>query len=244
MSEALTQPNPKESLSEAEELAHIRAQLICGEYIAKLRLAAEEHSKFIPTYVEEALYRAHYETIIHEAPEGQVDYHLISQGITVVPLESLRIKFAETKENIPLLTAREVQVLRMSSMGCDRREIATVNTVSIGSIDKFRNQIKEKFNAVTTAHTIRRGFELGILNTSIIDQVRYRNLSLSDRELEVLELVSCGKTEKAIAEQLYWSRDTIWNTAKSILTQLGARNMAHATGIGIRAGLIKLEDEG
>lgn len=51
---------------------------------------------------------------------------------------------------------------------------------------------------------------------------------LTEREVEVLKLVSEGKTTKQIAEQLYLSPGTVRNYISAILDKLGVRNRIEA----------------
>jgi len=61
---------------------------------------------------------------------------------------------------------------------------------------------------------------------------------LGPRELEVLGLVAAGLPNKAIAERLYISVNTVRNHVKSILQKLAAHSKLQAVGIAVREGLI------
>lgn len=63
---------------------------------------------------------------------------------------------------------------------------------------------------------------------------------LTDRELEVLQLVAQGLANKQIAEELYISEHTVKFHISSIYGKLGASNRAEAVTLGIRQGLITL----
>lgn len=54
------------------------------------------------------------------------------------------------------------------------------------------------------------------------------NTPLTDREIQVLALISCGWQHKEVAQQLGISLQTVKNHAAAIMTKLGARNMTHA----------------
>jgi DNA-binding CsgD family transcriptional regulator/tetratricopeptide (TPR) repeat protein len=66
--------------------------------------------------------------------------------------------------------------------------------------------------------------------------VRHRS-GLSDRELEVLKLVSAGFTNPQIATSLYISRKTAEHHVSSILMKLGASTRSEAAAAAIRLGL-------
>ena len=62
--------------------------------------------------------------------------------------------------------------------------------------------------------------------------------TLSPRELEVLALVGEGLTSKAIGERLFVTEETVKSHVANVLTNLGARNRAHAVAIALRSGLL------
>lgn len=63
---------------------------------------------------------------------------------------------------------------------------------------------------------------------------------LTAREIEVLELVAEGCSNKAIAERLRISDQTVKFHLASIIGKLGASNRTEAVRLGVRGGLITL----
>jgi DNA-binding NarL/FixJ family response regulator len=61
---------------------------------------------------------------------------------------------------------------------------------------------------------------------------------LSPRELEVLELLATGATNKTIAAQLYLSVNTIRNHVQQVLVKLGAHSKLEAVATAVREGII------
>jgi DNA-binding NarL/FixJ family response regulator len=61
---------------------------------------------------------------------------------------------------------------------------------------------------------------------------------LSERELEVLELLARGKQNSEIARALYLSPHTVRNHISNILAKLRISNRSEATAYAIRAGLV------
>jgi DNA-binding NarL/FixJ family response regulator len=64
---------------------------------------------------------------------------------------------------------------------------------------------------------------------------------LTSREREVLQLLSEGKTSKAIAAQLHISAKTVESHRRQITDKLGLRSVAELTKYAIREGLTSLE---
>ena len=63
---------------------------------------------------------------------------------------------------------------------------------------------------------------------------------LSVREIQVLQCVAQGKSNKQIASQLRITEDTIKGHLRSIMEKLAATNRTHAVAIGIQRGFIEL----
>ncbi|MEO0296917.1 MAG: response regulator transcription factor [candidate division WOR-3 bacterium] len=69
---------------------------------------------------------------------------------------------------------------------------------------------------------------------------KYQNFNLSEKEIEILNLVAEGLTNKEIAKKLGTSEKRIKNTISTIIYKLGAKNRANLVAIGIKYGLIKI----
>jgi len=61
---------------------------------------------------------------------------------------------------------------------------------------------------------------------------------LTERERDVLRLVTDGLMDKQVAERLHVSENTVKNHMKNIRRKLGAANRAQASCIGLRMGLL------
>ena len=64
--------------------------------------------------------------------------------------------------------------------------------------------------------------------------------SLTPREVEVLELLAEGRSNKSIAERLGISDQTVKFHVASILSKLGASNRTEAVRLAVRRGVIAL----
>jgi DNA-binding NarL/FixJ family response regulator len=81
-----------------------------------------------------------------------------------------------------------------------------------------------------------------VLTRINLQEQRSGAISLTPRELEVLEWMATPNTYKQIAAQLCVSEETIRSHAKNILEKLKEPNRAQAVLTAIRLGLIKLAD--
>jgi len=63
---------------------------------------------------------------------------------------------------------------------------------------------------------------------------------ITNREHEVLQMLSYGHTSSEIANQLYLSHHTIVDHRKAIMSKLSARNAAEMIRKGFEKGLLSL----
>jgi DNA-binding NarL/FixJ family response regulator len=64
--------------------------------------------------------------------------------------------------------------------------------------------------------------------------------SLTDRELQVLQLIRDGNRNKQIADRLSIAETTVNFHIKNLVAKLGANDRAHAVAIAIRRGLLEV----
>jgi DNA-binding NarL/FixJ family response regulator len=60
---------------------------------------------------------------------------------------------------------------------------------------------------------------------------------MTRREVEVLSLIALGKSNRAVADTLFISLNTVANHVRSILSKTGAANRTEAAAYAIRHGL-------
>jgi two-component system, NarL family, response regulator LiaR len=70
------------------------------------------------------------------------------------------------------------------------------------------------------------------------DAARVSELGLTPRELEILELIAEGLSNREIAEKLFVSENTVKTHSSRVLAKLGARRRTQAVQIGKAARLI------
>jgi DNA-binding NarL/FixJ family response regulator len=60
----------------------------------------------------------------------------------------------------------------------------------------------------------------------------------TQREIEVLQLISDGLVNREIGTRLFLSEETVKSHVRHLLAKLQARSRAHAVAVGFRRGLI------
>lgn len=69
------------------------------------------------------------------------------------------------------------------------------------------------------------------------DKVRAES-GLTDQEIQVLQMIAAGATNKEIAEKLYWSEVTVKRKVQDILEKMGVANRAQAVAEAGKRGLL------
>lgn len=85
------------------------------------------------------------------------------------------------------------------------------------------------------------------ISTRILDTANYwiekknptaLNLILTDREMEVLELIAEGKTNMEMSEELFLSKRTVEGHRQNLLEKTKSRNSAQLVSFAVRNGII------
>jgi DNA-binding CsgD family transcriptional regulator len=71
-----------------------------------------------------------------------------------------------------------------------------------------------------------------------VNQIRLRELGITPRELEILELIARGLSNREIAEKLFVSENTVKTHSSRLFDKLSARRRTQAVQLGKEFGLI------
>jgi DNA-binding CsgD family transcriptional regulator len=72
----------------------------------------------------------------------------------------------------------------------------------------------------------------------ILNEARQEQLGVTPRELEILQLIADGLSNREIAEKLFVSENTVKTHSSRLFDKLGARRRTQAVQLGKEAGLI------
>jgi NarL family two-component system response regulator LiaR len=71
-----------------------------------------------------------------------------------------------------------------------------------------------------------------------LDEGRLRELGVTRRELEILELIASGMSNREIGEKLFVSENTVKTHSSRLFDKLGAKRRTQAVQLGKELGLI------
>jgi NarL family two-component system response regulator LiaR len=74
--------------------------------------------------------------------------------------------------------------------------------------------------------------------TFTLNEARLHDLGVTKRELEILELIAKGLSNKEIAESLFVSENTVKTHSSRLFDKIGARRRTQAVQMGKEMGLI------
>jgi ATP/maltotriose-dependent transcriptional regulator MalT len=80
--------------------------------------------------------------------------------------------------------------------------------------------------------------EVPVEGPFVRDEERVRELGLTPRELEILELLAAGLSNREIAERLFVSENTVKTHCRRLFDKLGAGRRTQAVRIGREGRLI------
>ena len=72
----------------------------------------------------------------------------------------------------------------------------------------------------------------------VLDERKREDLHITRRELEILELIAQGLTNREIAEKLFVSENTVKTHSSRVFDKLGARRRTQAVQLGKEFGLL------
>lgn len=131
-------------------------------------------------------------------------------------------------------------VVMLTGTGDDRVLLAAIDAGCSGFITKDRAAL-EVASAVRTAaagEALISPAQLARLLPKLSRTHRAVGADLTERERELLARLARGGTNKAIAEELHLSVNTVRNYVQSVLTKLGAHSKLEAVSTAVREGII------
>lgn len=180
-------------------------------------------------------------TVIGEAEDGEQAVKLAAERQPDVVLMDLRMPRMDGLQALTRIrqTHAHIQVIVLTTYDTDRDVVAAVNAGAIGYLlkDSPREQVIQAILAAAEGKSVLHPD----VATRLMERVRTPSEALlSERELEIMQCVSLGMTNKQIGSQLHISEATVKTHLLHIFAKLNVPDRAAAVRAAIERGLINL----
>ena len=189
--------------------------------------------------------------VVGEAANGAKAVDMARELKPDVVLMDLRMPVMDgveaTRRILALSTDSPIRVLVLTTFDDDESVYASLRAGASGFIlkDVPAAELAGAIRVIAAGQSLfapsvtRRIIERFVERPATVDKdLKRRTDSLSDRELDVLSLVSTGLSNAEIGERLFVSEATVKSHVSHILTKLVARDRAQAVAMAYEAGLI------
>jgi DNA-binding NarL/FixJ family response regulator len=143
----------------------------------------------------------------------------------------------------------DVRVLVLTTYGADEWVLDAIRSGAAGYL--LKGTPRETLVAAVKG-TVRGGTHVDpavagrlferVARQPVAERSRMISDELTERELDVLRLLTRGLTNSQIAARLYLSEGTVRNYVSSILTKLDVEDRTKAAVLALRAGVVELGD--
>lgn len=178
-------------------------------------------------------------TVVAEAGTGREAVEKAKSFLPDVMIVDLRMPDGDGIQTIKELAAShpEIKTLVLTTYDNEEDIFCALEAGARGYIlkDTTRQEIIE---CVRQVHAGNRFLPPGIAARLADRMIRPK---LTPRELDVLRLVSRGRTNKEMAAAMFVSEETIKTHMKGLFQKLGVHDRAEAVGIALQRGLLRLE---
>jgi len=177
-------------------------------------------------------------TVVAEANDGVEALALIKEHLPDVVLLDLRMPRMDGLDVIGEVNASKlpVKVIIMTTFESQEDVNRSMKAGARGYLlkDSSREEILDAIRRVSAGETY--------LPARIVQKVAegFRKPEISPRELEVLQCVAAGKSNKEIGVQLFIAEGTVKTHVKSLLEKLGTVGRTAAVREAVHRGLVRL----
>jgi DNA-binding NarL/FixJ family response regulator len=186
--------------------------------------------------------------VVGEAGDGRAAVDVVRAATPDVALLDIRMPRMDGLEAAGAITAgSQTRVVMLTTFGIDEYVYAALKAGASGFLlkDAPAEQLIDAVRIVAAGDAIlapavtRPVIERFAARVSVDAELRRRLETLTPREAEVLKLLSRGKSNAEIAQQLVVSEATAKSHVAGILTKLGVRDRVQAVIAAYEAGLVQ-----
>ena len=176
--------------------------------------------------------------LVAEAPNGKdaVDaFRSHRPDVTLMDLQMPKVDGLDAihaiREEFP-----EARIIVLTTYSGDMRVLRALRAGAKAYILKGNVQ-EELLNTIRAVHAGHKRIPPDVAAELAIHST---DDALTEREIDVLNLIAVGNGNKQIADRLSISEATVKSRVTNILSKLGANDRAHAVTIGLERGIIAL----
>jgi two-component system NarL family response regulator len=178
-------------------------------------------------------------TVVAEAGDGRTAMELFRQKKPDVVLMDLRMPGQGGVETILALLKEfpGARVIVVTTYDLDEDVFRAIQAGAKSYLlkDMPREQIIETIREV---HRGKKKLPPGVLSRL---EERSRRQELTEREMEILQLIVKGRSNKEISSALFISEDTVKYHLKTLFSKLGVQDRTEAAISAVRHGIVHLE---
>jgi DNA-binding NarL/FixJ family response regulator len=130
----------------------------------------------------------------------------------------------------------DARILILTTYGGDGHAVRALKAGASGYLLKSMIR-KDLPDAIRAVHSGRRRIPAEVAEALAS---HFTDDSLSTRELDVLQRIAKGNSNRRVATQLSISEDTVKTHMKNIMSKLGANDRTHAVMIALKRGMIEM----
>ena len=175
-------------------------------------------------------------TVVGEADDGADAVPLVERVHPDILLLDVRMPGTDGISTLQAVLAKipEQKVVMLTMSDAEEDVYQALSLGARGYVIKDNSPV----NIISALKTVMSG-ELAVSEgVRSVYEARKSERGLTDREKEILVLVSKGCSNVEIGDMLHLSPNTVKNHLKNLFESLGAADRAEAVAIGIRRGLI------
>jgi NarL family two-component system response regulator LiaR len=186
--------------------------------------------------------------VVGEAPNGLKAIELVEETEPDVVLIDVLMPVMDGIETIKRIIAKrpDERIIVLTSYSGDDKLFPAIKAGAMGYLlkdvqpEELVQSIRNVYQGEPSlSPSIARRIMNGIADT---EPAKQNPNGLSGREIEILCLLTKGKTDQEIAEQLVLSNVTIRTHISRIISKLGVKNRVQAALYAIQTGLVTLDD--
>jgi DNA-binding NarL/FixJ family response regulator len=176
--------------------------------------------------------------LVAEAESGEQALSLFTEHRPDITLMDLRLVDMNGIEAIELIRAREpnARIIVLTTYLGDVQVLRALKAGAMAYLMKatLRRDLLDTIRAVSRGERRMPPEVASELAQHATDD------SLTEREIEVLQQIAAGCSNKVVADRLRISEDTVKGHVRSILSKLNASDRTHAVTIALRRGFLDL----